>query len=132
VRLEPVFIALEDALFFHEEEIKRAGGISGIRDRAALEAALGTPKASFGGDYLMDLFEMAATYVESVCSNHPFLDGNKRPGTAFALTFLYLNGYEVDENHNEELADMILDLVCHRTDKKTVSDYFRRQSICIK
>ena len=47
---EPVFIALEDALFFHEEEIKRAGGISGIRDQAALESALRAPKASFGGE----------------------------------------------------------------------------------
>ena len=129
---EPVFIALEDALFFHEEEIKRAGGINGIRDQAALEAALGAPKASFGGAYLMDVFEMAATYVESVCANHPFLDGNKRAGAACALTFLYLNGYEVDENHDEELADMILDLVCHRIDKKAVSDYFRKQSRCIK
>jgi death-on-curing protein len=129
---EPVFIALEDALFFHQEEIKRAGGISGIRDQAALEAALGAPKASFGGAYLMDVFEMAATYVESVCANHPFLDGNKRAGTACALTFLYLNGYEVDEHHDEELADMILDLVCHRINKKAVSDYFRKQSRCIK
>lgn len=80
----------------------------------------------------MNIFEMAATYVESVCSNHPFLDGNKRTGTACALTFLYLNGYEVDENHNEELADIILDLVCHRIDKKAVSDYFRKQSRGIK
>jgi len=62
-------------------------------------------------NYLMDIFEMAATCAESVCCNHPFLDGNKRAGTACALTFLYLNGYEVDENHDEELADMILDPV---------------------
>ena len=80
----------------------------------------------------MDLFEMAATYVESVCANHPFLDGNKRTGTACALTFLYLNGYEVDENHDEELADMIIDLVCHMIDKNTVSDYCTRQARYIK
>ena len=129
---EPVFVTFEDALFFHKEEIRRTGGISGIRDQTALEAALGAPKASFGGAYLMNLFEMAATYVESVCANHPFLDGNKRAGTACALTFLYLNGYEVDENHDEELADMILDLVCHRIDKNALSDYFRRQARYIK
>ena len=129
---EPVFITFEDALFFHKEEIRRSGGIGGIRDQTALEASLGAPKASFGGDYLMDLFAMAATYVESVCANHPFLDGNKRAGTACALTFLYLNGYEVDENHDEELADMIIDLVCHMIDKNTVSDYCTRQARYIK
>jgi len=80
-----------------------ASGISGIRDQTALEAALGAPKASFGGACLMNLFEMAATYVESVYANHPFLDGNNRAGTACALKFLYLNGYEVDENHDEDL-----------------------------
>jgi death-on-curing protein len=100
---EPVFITFEDALFFHKEEIRRTGGISGIRDQTALEVVLGAPKASFGGAYLMNLFEMAATYVGSFCANHPFLDGNKRAGTACALTFLYLNGYDVDENHDEDL-----------------------------
>jgi death-on-curing family protein len=55
----------------------------------------------------MDLFEMPVTYVESVNANHTFLDGNKRAGTSCALTFFYLNGYEGDENHDEELADMI-------------------------
>ncbi|MGO9953488.1 MAG: Fic family protein [Dissulfurispiraceae bacterium] len=49
-----------------------------MRDHTALEAALGAPKVSFGGAYLMNLFEMAATYVESVCANHPFLDVNKK------------------------------------------------------
>ena len=48
---EPIFITFEDALFFHKEEIRRTGGISGIRDQTALEAALGAPKASFGGAY---------------------------------------------------------------------------------
>ena len=122
---EPYFISFEEAMFFHAEEIKRAGGAKGVRDHDGLEAALAAPKAAFGDSYLMDLSEMAASYVESVCTHHPFVDGNKRTGTACALTFLFLNGYEVDEHYDEELADTVLDLVTHSIDRKGLANYFR-------
>ena len=126
---EPHFITLEEAMLFHREEIKRAGGAEGIRDPDGLAAALAAPQAAFGGSYLLgDLFEMAAAYVESICARHPFIDGNKRTGTACALVFLLLNGYEIDEEHDEELADQVLDLVMHRTDREGLADYFRKRS----
>ena len=37
---EPYFISAEEAMFFHREEIKRAGGATGIRDPDGLAAAL--------------------------------------------------------------------------------------------
>ena len=121
--------AIDEAMFFHREEIRRAGGADGIRDPSGLEAALAAPKAAFGGCYLMDdLFEMAAVYVESVSTHHPFIDGNKRTGTACALTFLLLNGYEIDEEYDEEVADRVLDLVTHRTDRQALAGYFRERA----
>lgn len=129
---EPCFIMLEDATYFHQQEILCSGGASEIREQKALEAALGAPKASFDGKFLMDLFEMAATYVESICTNHPFLDGNKRTGTVCALTFLYLNGYEVSEKYDEELADKVIALVTHEIDKSDLAEYFRKRSKQIK
>ncbi len=60
------FISLEDALYFHGEEIKKSGGAIEISDIRSLEAALDALKASLGGEFLMDLFEMAASYVEAV------------------------------------------------------------------
>ena len=41
---EPYFISLEEGIFFHDEEIKRAGGAAGLRDHEGLEAALAAPK----------------------------------------------------------------------------------------
>ncbi len=126
---EPYFITLEEAILFHREEIERTGGAEGIRDLDGLTAALAAPQASFGGSYLLvDLFEMAAAYVESICMRHPFVDGNKRTGTACALVFLLLNGYEIDEEHDEALADRVLDLVTHRTDREGLAEYFRTRS----
>ena len=62
--------------------------------------------------------------VRGISANHTFLDGNKIAGTACAWTFFYLNGYEVDENHDAELADMILDLFCHRIDNNHFQSSF--------
>lgn len=125
----PRFITRDEALFFHREEIGLAKHLDGIRDPAALEAALGAPQAAFGGVLLLDTFEMAAAYVESMCTHHPFLDGNKRTGTACALVFLYLNGYDVEEASEEELADRVLDLVCHRSRRDDLAEYFRQRSV---
>ena len=122
------FISLEEAIFFHEEEMRLTGGPTQIRDLQALKAALDAPKDSFGNAFLMDLYEMAATYIESICTHHPFLDGNKRTGTICALTFLYLNGYEIHEDYDEELADKVLALVTHEMDKSELAEYFRKKS----
>lgn len=124
----PRFLEIDEVLYFHEQEIKQSGGTPEIRNMGALEAALSAPKASFGGEYLMDLFEMAATYVNSICFNHPFLDGNKRTAAISALSFLYLNGYECDEEYKVELADKILALVTRKIKKNEMAEYFRSHS----
>ena len=125
---EPHFITTEDAIYFHDEEIKCAGGAKGIRSIEQHESAINAPRATFGGKFLYDFFEMAATYLDSICSNHPFVDGNKRTGAACALTFLSINGYEIEENYDEELADKVLSLVKHEIDKSLLSEYFRKNS----
>lgn len=129
---DPHFISREDALYFHREEIRKSGGSPEIRDQNALEAALASPLATYDDTFLFSFFEMAATYIESICTRHPFLDGNKRTATACALVFLYLNGYEVHEEYDEELADMVLELVTHKISRSTLAGYLKDRSKAIK
>ena len=126
--MEPVFLQLEDALYFHKMEMTRSKGTKEIRDLKALEAALNAPKATFEGKFLMNIFEMAATYVQSVCTRHPFLDGNKRVAALCAVVFLHINGYEFSENHDEELAEQILALVTRKMKKAKLARYFKDNS----
>lgn len=49
---------------------------------------------------------------------HPFVDGNSRTALASALTFLYLNGYTVEESYDEELADLVLNFVTKKSQKR--------------
>lgn len=93
---ESVYLTLEQILFIHDQVIEETGGAFGLRDLGALHAAVERPKASFGDtEAYSDLFAKAAALLESLCNNHPFLDGNKR--TAYVATglFLELNGLEL-------------------------------------
>ncbi len=51
------------------------------------------------------MLEMAAAYLFHIVQNHPFIDGNKRTGTAAAIVFLSMNEIELeaDETQLEKL-----------------------------
>ncbi len=126
--MEPNFLTLEDVLFLHKQEVLFASHLSQIRDLNLLDSAIEAPKASFEGKYLMTFFEMAATYIHSIAVNHPFVDGNKRSAALSGLTFLFLNGYELNESYDTELADMILGLLSKTKTKKDLVNYLQQNS----
>jgi death-on-curing protein len=77
----------------HRDLIERFGGNPGLRDVALLESALAQPEATFGGELLHPTIEaQAAAYLFHLCSNHAFIDGNKRVAFAAMDTFLRING----------------------------------------
>jgi death-on-curing protein len=93
--VDPTFLSLDEVLEIHQEQIERYGGSDGIRDPGALESAVATPQATFGGEFLhTSIPAMAAAYLFHLCQNHPFIDGNKRVGANSAVTFLLLNDWE--------------------------------------
>jgi death-on-curing protein len=84
-----LFLTVEDVESLHDEQLARYGGSAGVRDRGALESAVATPQATFGGEHLhATVFEMAAAYAFHIAQNQPFVDGNKRAGLNAALVFL--------------------------------------------
>lgn len=127
--IDPIFLTLDQVLYIQKFEALRTGSPTLLRDPGGLEAALAAPQASFGGQYLMDIFEMAATYVIAISHHHPFLDANKRCAAGSSLTFLSINGYLVKETYDEELADLILEYLNKTTNKDDVARYFREHSI---
>lgn len=91
-----LYLAAEQVLRIHQRQVERFGGSGGVRDPGALEAAVSRPQATFGGDDLYpDPAAKAAALLESLVSNHPFVDGNKRTAAMSAELFLLFNGYEL-------------------------------------
>jgi death-on-curing protein len=85
------YITMADALFFHQELIRRYGGSPGIRDAGALESALHRPQTG----YYDTIVDEAAALLESLVQNHPFIDGNKRVAFAVVDVFLRINGHVI-------------------------------------
>jgi death on curing protein len=93
----PRFLSRDEVLLIHADQIARYGGSAGVRDEGLLISALAQPEAVFGDQYLHpSIAAQAAAYLFHLVKNHPFIDGNKRVGTATALVFLEINGYELD------------------------------------
>ncbi len=79
------------------------GGLPGLQDENALEAALARPlnKAAYGET---DTIKLAAAYLYGIARNHPFSDGNKRTAFLAAFTFLFVNGYLLEAQQAEIIA----------------------------
>ena len=108
--MEIVFLSLDEVLEIHEQQIERYGGSPGIRDIAGLESAVATPQATFGGEFLHpSIPAMAAAYLFHLCQNHAFIDGNKRVGANAAITFLFMNDWDLTFDE-EELVDLVLSI----------------------
>jgi len=72
--------------------IELFGGLHGVRDKGAVEAAVFRPQIG----YYNSIEEEAAALMESLGMNHGFLDGNKRIAFTAADVFLRRNGFFVE------------------------------------
>jgi len=73
------------------------GGLQGVRDKGAVEAAVFRPQTG----YYNSLEEEVAALMESLGKNHGFVDSNKRIAFAAADTFLRINGFYLDVTSEE-------------------------------
>ena len=96
-------INVEQAIQIHEILIERFGGTKGIRDKGLLESALLRPYHTFDRKELYpDNYQKAASLIESLLINHPFIDGNKRIGYVIMRLFLMETGIEIVASQNEK------------------------------
>jgi death-on-curing protein len=98
----PRFLSVDDVVTLHAIAIEDQGGDPSLRDRSLLESAIATPAQQFAGEYLHPTIPaMACAYAFHICSNHPFVDGNKRAATAAMIAFLSDNGWSFDVSADE-------------------------------
>ena len=123
---EPKFHSVDDVLSLHAIAIEDQGGDPTLRDRALLESAMAMPAQQFADHYLHeDIPAMAAAYAFHICSNHPFLDGNKRAATAAMIAFLSDNGWRFIATA-DEAEPIILQLAAGSLDKPAFTQWVRK------
>jgi death-on-curing protein len=96
-------IPIKEVELLHRILIDKFGGSYGIRDNAALESAIARPFQTFDGNdlYPSDL-EKAASLIESILVNHPFIDGNKRTGYTLLRLYLIQKGLDITSSQDNK------------------------------
>ncbi len=104
---EPVWVSRLVVDAIHADQLREHGGLAGVRDEGALESALARPQQKWRYRPGSRLSTLAAAYGFGLVSNHPFMDGNKRTALLAMLTFLGLNGAELDATDAETVEIMV-------------------------
>jgi death-on-curing protein len=102
--------------------IELFGGLHGVRDKGAVEAAVFRPQTG----YYNSIEEEAAALMESLGNNHGFLDGNKRIAFTAADVFLRRNGSYIEVEGMDGQAFIYGSLDRHEFRFAQILDWIRR------
>ena len=130
-RREPVWLSRIVVDAVHTSQLREHGGLAGVRDENALESALARPRHKWLYDNSADLATLAAAYSFALVRNHPYWDGNKRLGLLAMVTFLGLNGYDLDARDPDVLT-LMLALADGRVSEPKLADWLRGHMTALK
>ncbi|HEX2852901.1 MAG TPA: type II toxin-antitoxin system death-on-curing family toxin [Opitutaceae bacterium] len=71
------------------------------------------------------MLSIAAAHAFHLAQNQPFLDGNKRTAMGAALTFLEVNGVDVEKFDDTQLHEAMIAIAEKRLDKRGLAEVFR-------
>lgn len=104
--------------------IREHGGMPGLRDEHALEAALARLRQRRAYRADADLAELAAAYGHGLATGHPFHDGNKRIAFVTMAVFLELNGVEFEADE-PEVVTVVLALAASEMTEEELASWVR-------
>ena len=120
------YLSVDDILRIHRRVTADFGGDPALRDRGLLESEVAMPQSTFdGADLHVGLAAKAAAYHFHLCSNHPFVDGNKRVAVVVAELFLIINGQALSAT-DDEIEQLTVGVAAGRVSKDGVTDFFTR------
>jgi death-on-curing protein len=119
------WVGLDVTCAIHDRQLAEHGGLGGLRDRGALEAALSSPRNldAYGAP---DAADLAAAYAFSLARNHAFSDGNKRTAWVVARLFLAENGVTLRFRQEDAIA-MMTTLAAGLMTRDQAASWFRER-----
>ena len=106
------------------DQVREHGGLIGLRDEDALEAALARARQRWSYDPESELPRLAAAYTFGICVGHPFRDGTKRISFLTAVIFLGLNGLDLVVPE-DEVVERMWALASGELDEEAIAGWFR-------
>ena len=108
----------------HLDQVREHGGLAGMRDEDALEAALARARHKWHYDETTDVPTLAAAYGFTLCRNHPYRDGHKRVAFIVMVIFLELNGLGFAAQE-EEIVTVMFALAEGHVSERELADWLR-------
>ena len=126
-RAEPHWLSRVVVDAIHTEQLHEHGGLPGVRDETALESALARPQQKWHYAEKVDVAWLAAAYGFGLVKNHPYRDGNNRIGFLAIVTFLGVNGHDLDVTDAEVISEMLA-LADGRVSEEELAERIRQHS----
>lgn len=118
-------ITYEDVIKIHHLLLQRFGGPQGVKDENALLSAIARPFSGFGQDaFYPSPEEKASAIVESIVTNHPFIDGNKRTGYVLMRLMLMEHGKDILATQDEKY-DFVIAVASGKLDYHQILAWIR-------
>jgi death on curing protein len=108
----------------HLDQLREHGGLRGMRDEAALDAAIERARKKWEDEDRPDLARLAATYGHALATERPYRDGNTRVAFLAMATFLEMNGRTVSASEEDVLIAM-LSLADDQLSRKKLAAWIR-------
>jgi death-on-curing protein len=116
----------EDVVYaVHDRQLAEHGGLPGVLDGGALEAALARPR-NLASYKKSDAAALAAAYAYGLVRNHPFADGNKRTGWVVARLFLADNGFRLQFDPADAVRTMEA-MAAGTVSERELGEWFRKR-----
>lgn len=112
----------------HVDMVRSHGGMPGVRDENAREAALARSRHQWRYRRATDLATLAAAYGYGLARSHPYIDGNKRMAFMAMAIFLGLNGKEIETGEDDVVAVM-LRLAAGRLSERVLATWLRSRLV---
>ena len=120
--MEPRWIDRVVADAIHLDQIREHGGLAGVRDENALEAALARPRQKRNYGPRTSIPALAAAYGFGLSRGHRYRDANKRVSFLVMVVFLELNGWRFTATEAEVVEAMVA-LASGALDEPALADW---------
>lgn len=125
---KPVWLARDEVLLLHEDQIATSGGSCGILKDGELDACIARPKMLAFYEPRADAFRLAASLAHGLATAHCFVDGNKRVAAMAAFTFLFQNGFLLNLPKDSGV-DLFLRLAAGEVEEPELAAALRANSV---
>jgi death-on-curing protein len=116
-------LSVEYVVEIHNDIIEEYGGARGVRDLGTIENLI-----YYRITRDCTIFNKASIALYSICTEHPFVDGNKRTAFVIADNLLRDEGYYIQAS-NEEVVEFMLEVARYTHTAESVEKWIVERAV---